>query len=179
MCGNSWFPVSELSARLRAKSNKNPVTKQNEYQREYAVSFCFFNIQICAALLIVRLFIIGVRIRSKFANRRRASLSATALAATGATTGPKIGTSLSYHVSEHDCGRHLEGLKIAYRQGQITFWVNHNTRSVKERVKFNRFTWPFLWRFNWLFAFCSRQFQAVLDVFPGQQLYRLHKRSVC
>ncbi|XP_059482652.1 receptor-type tyrosine-protein phosphatase kappa [Neocloeon triangulifer] len=36
VCGNSWFPVSELSARLRAKSAKNPITKQNEYQREYA-----------------------------------------------------------------------------------------------------------------------------------------------
>ncbi|CAB3364623.1 Hypothetical predicted protein [Cloeon dipterum] len=36
VCGNSWFPVSELSQRLRAKSVKNPITKQNEYQREYA-----------------------------------------------------------------------------------------------------------------------------------------------
>ncbi|KAF4528678.1 hypothetical protein B566_EDAN016571 [Ephemera danica] len=35
VCGNSWFPVSELSARLRQKSVKNHVTKLNDYQREY------------------------------------------------------------------------------------------------------------------------------------------------
>lgn len=34
-CGNTWFPVTELSQRLKAKSNKDPVTKMNEYQREY------------------------------------------------------------------------------------------------------------------------------------------------
>ncbi|XP_057669092.1 receptor-type tyrosine-protein phosphatase kappa isoform X1 [Diorhabda carinulata] len=34
-CGNSWFPVSELSPRLKQKSQKNPLTKLNEYQREY------------------------------------------------------------------------------------------------------------------------------------------------
>lgn len=34
-CGNSWFPVSELSQRLKLKSSKNPATKINEYQREF------------------------------------------------------------------------------------------------------------------------------------------------
>lgn len=34
-CGNSWFPVNELSQRLKQKSQKDPVTKLNEYQREY------------------------------------------------------------------------------------------------------------------------------------------------
>ncbi|CAH1965424.1 unnamed protein product [Acanthoscelides obtectus] len=34
-CGNSWFPVSELSQRLKQKSVKDTVTKMNEYQREY------------------------------------------------------------------------------------------------------------------------------------------------
>lgn len=34
-CGNSWFPVNELSQRLKQKSLKNPITKINEYQREY------------------------------------------------------------------------------------------------------------------------------------------------
>ena len=35
VCGVSWFPVSELSQRLKQKSVKNPITKMNEYQREY------------------------------------------------------------------------------------------------------------------------------------------------
>lgn len=35
VCGTSWFPVSELSQRLKQKSIKNPITKMNEYQREY------------------------------------------------------------------------------------------------------------------------------------------------
>jgi len=35
VCGTSWFPVAELSQRLKQKSVKNPVTKVNEYQREY------------------------------------------------------------------------------------------------------------------------------------------------
>lgn len=35
MCGPSWFPVAELSQRLKQKSVKNPITKINEYQREY------------------------------------------------------------------------------------------------------------------------------------------------
>lgn len=35
ICGASWFPVSELSQRLKQKSVKNPITKINEYQREY------------------------------------------------------------------------------------------------------------------------------------------------
>lgn len=37
VCGNSWFPVSELSARLKQKSVRNPATRLNEYQREYQV----------------------------------------------------------------------------------------------------------------------------------------------
>lgn len=35
VCGTSWFPVAELSQRLKQKSIKNPITKMNEYQREY------------------------------------------------------------------------------------------------------------------------------------------------
>ncbi|XP_066601849.1 receptor-type tyrosine-protein phosphatase kappa isoform X2 [Prorops nasuta] len=35
VCGMSWFPVSELSQRLKQKSIKNPISKTNEYQREY------------------------------------------------------------------------------------------------------------------------------------------------
>ncbi|XP_054279293.1 receptor-type tyrosine-protein phosphatase kappa-like [Macrosteles quadrilineatus] len=35
VCGVSWFPVKELSQRLKQKSMKDPVTKLNEYQREY------------------------------------------------------------------------------------------------------------------------------------------------
>ncbi|XP_066906293.1 receptor-type tyrosine-protein phosphatase kappa [Halyomorpha halys] len=35
VCGVSWFPVKELSQRLKQKSIKNPITKMNEYQREY------------------------------------------------------------------------------------------------------------------------------------------------
>lgn len=35
VCGTSWFPVAELSHRLKQKSVKNPITKINEYQREY------------------------------------------------------------------------------------------------------------------------------------------------
>lgn len=36
MCGKTWFSVSELSERLKAKARKNPVTKMNHYQEEYA-----------------------------------------------------------------------------------------------------------------------------------------------
>lgn len=36
ICGNSWFPVKELSQRLKEKSLKDPLTKMNAYQREYA-----------------------------------------------------------------------------------------------------------------------------------------------
>lgn len=36
VCGNSFFPVSELSLKLKQKSSKDPVTKLNEYQKEYA-----------------------------------------------------------------------------------------------------------------------------------------------
>lgn len=34
-CGKTWFPVAELHKRLKHKSQRNPMTKQNEYQREY------------------------------------------------------------------------------------------------------------------------------------------------
>ncbi|GFU37588.1 receptor-type tyrosine-protein phosphatase U [Trichonephila clavipes] len=33
--GQTWFPVSQISQRLKQKSQKNPITRQNEYQREY------------------------------------------------------------------------------------------------------------------------------------------------
>lgn len=35
VCGISWFPVSELSQRLKQKSQRDPVSKLNEYQKEY------------------------------------------------------------------------------------------------------------------------------------------------
>ncbi|KPJ04012.1 Receptor-type tyrosine-protein phosphatase kappa [Papilio xuthus] len=35
VCGISWFPVSELSQRLKQKSQRDSVTKLNEYQKEY------------------------------------------------------------------------------------------------------------------------------------------------
>jgi len=38
-CGQSWFPVSELTNRLKQKSARNLGSKLNEYQREYAVSY--------------------------------------------------------------------------------------------------------------------------------------------
>lgn len=34
-CGRTWFPVVELHKRLKHKSQRNPITKKNEYQREY------------------------------------------------------------------------------------------------------------------------------------------------
>jgi hypothetical protein len=37
VCGTSWFPVKELSQRLKQKSMKDVITKMNEYQREYQV----------------------------------------------------------------------------------------------------------------------------------------------
>ncbi|XP_023226148.1 receptor-type tyrosine-protein phosphatase kappa-like [Centruroides sculpturatus] len=33
--GITWFPVSELTQRMKQKSIKSPITRQNEYQREY------------------------------------------------------------------------------------------------------------------------------------------------
>ncbi|PSN58003.1 hypothetical protein C0J52_08106 [Blattella germanica] len=35
VCGASWFPVTELSQRLKQKSLRNPMIKMNDYQREY------------------------------------------------------------------------------------------------------------------------------------------------
>ncbi len=37
ICRKTWFPVSELSQILKAKSMKDPHTKINEYQREFLV----------------------------------------------------------------------------------------------------------------------------------------------
>ena len=37
-CGFSWFPVSELSMRLKQKSVRDSTTKLNEYQKEFTVS---------------------------------------------------------------------------------------------------------------------------------------------
>lgn len=34
-CGKTWFPVAELSDRLKAKARRNSHTKMNEYQMEY------------------------------------------------------------------------------------------------------------------------------------------------
>lgn len=36
VCGNSFFPVKELSLKLKQKSAKDPILKINEYQKEYA-----------------------------------------------------------------------------------------------------------------------------------------------
>lgn len=36
VCGNSFFPVKELSQKLKQKSVKDPASKLNEYQKEYA-----------------------------------------------------------------------------------------------------------------------------------------------
>lgn len=36
ICGKTWFSVSELSERLKAKAIKDSVTKMNKYQQEYA-----------------------------------------------------------------------------------------------------------------------------------------------
>lgn len=36
VCGKTWFSVSELSERLKAKAAKDPTTKMNQYQKEYA-----------------------------------------------------------------------------------------------------------------------------------------------
>ncbi|RWS11882.1 receptor-type tyrosine-protein phosphatase kappa-like isoform X1 [Dinothrombium tinctorium] len=36
--GKTWFPVSELLQQMKYKSAKNPLTRQNDYQREFQVS---------------------------------------------------------------------------------------------------------------------------------------------
>lgn len=36
VCGVSWFPVKELSQCLKQKSQRDPTTRLNSYQREYA-----------------------------------------------------------------------------------------------------------------------------------------------
>lgn len=36
VCGNSFFPVADLSVKLKQKSVKDITTKLNEYQKEYA-----------------------------------------------------------------------------------------------------------------------------------------------
>ncbi|RWS26927.1 receptor-type tyrosine-protein phosphatase kappa-like protein [Leptotrombidium deliense] len=35
LSGKTWFPVDELMQQMKYKSAKNPLTRQNEYQREY------------------------------------------------------------------------------------------------------------------------------------------------
>ncbi|GBO25923.1 hypothetical protein AVEN_179955-1, partial [Araneus ventricosus] len=41
ICGSTWFPVNALSQQLKYKSMKNPVTRMNEYQREYQLNDMF------------------------------------------------------------------------------------------------------------------------------------------
>lgn len=38
MCGYSYFPVREISQRLKQRSARKPGSKQNEYEREYKVN---------------------------------------------------------------------------------------------------------------------------------------------
>ena len=38
MCGKTWFSVTEIAHKFKQKSQKNPITRVNEYQREYTVS---------------------------------------------------------------------------------------------------------------------------------------------
>ena len=37
LCGYSYFPVKEISQRLRQKSQRKPGCKLNEYQKDYMV----------------------------------------------------------------------------------------------------------------------------------------------
>lgn len=37
-CGKTWFSVTEIAHKFKQKSQKNPITRVNEYQREYTVS---------------------------------------------------------------------------------------------------------------------------------------------
>lgn len=37
VCGSTYFPVTEISARIKQKSVKNPFTKLNDYQHEYEI----------------------------------------------------------------------------------------------------------------------------------------------
>lgn len=46
ICGSTWFPVNALSQQLKFKSMKHPITRMNEYQREYQVSCESLNINI-------------------------------------------------------------------------------------------------------------------------------------
>ncbi|OQR75318.1 receptor-type tyrosine-protein phosphatase kappa-like [Tropilaelaps mercedesae] len=36
MCGKTWFSVTEIAHKFKQKSQKNPITRVNDYQREYA-----------------------------------------------------------------------------------------------------------------------------------------------
>ena len=47
ICRKTWFPVSELSQRLKHKSMKDPQTKINEYQREFLVRIFQWNTGSC------------------------------------------------------------------------------------------------------------------------------------
>lgn len=66
LSGNSHFPVKEISARIKQKSIKNPFTKLNDYQHEFA-QICKqtpkFSIGDCAGgektiIFIIKLYII-------------------------------------------------------------------------------------------------------------------------
>lgn len=46
MCGKTWFSVTEIAHKFKQKSQKNPITRVNEYQREYTVSFGMTEISI-------------------------------------------------------------------------------------------------------------------------------------
>ncbi|XP_076335056.1 receptor-type tyrosine-protein phosphatase kappa-like isoform X2 [Tachypleus tridentatus] len=51
ICGKTWFPVSELVQQLKHKSQRNVITRKNEYQREYETickMSCKFSIGDCA-----------------------------------------------------------------------------------------------------------------------------------
>lgn len=37
ICGSTYFPVGEISMRIKQKSVKNPFTKLNDYQHEYSI----------------------------------------------------------------------------------------------------------------------------------------------
>ena len=39
ICGKTWFSASELAHQIKLKSQKNPLTQENEYQLEYRVRY--------------------------------------------------------------------------------------------------------------------------------------------
>lgn len=54
--GQTWFPVSDLSQKLKHKSVKNSLTKLNEYQREYEVCDIYFSISQFIKILFLKFF---------------------------------------------------------------------------------------------------------------------------